>query len=1355
MAHVEKGLEEELKLARQMKENYCDQLGKETDIGNSANTLYQIGLIYRKRSPDKLSLIKSVGLLNAAIFRNPSNVSQIKADLSELCRHILEKANAENQKVDLIEKGQQVKASFTELRQEVNAFLKTEVPRIPSHAPRVMVQRLNEKKISAIQCIYRVIASQYKTIMAEISHYCENVMGKPPCEYAIVGMGSLAREEITPYSDFEHIILLGDDENWDCYLEYFRWFSVIFHIIILNVQESIIASLNVECLNGKDSSLGDWFYDAITPRGISFDGMMPHACKFPLGRQQHTKSKPFTTELIKPVSEMLKYLSSEADLKNGYHLADILTKTCFVYGNRNMFKQFVDSTHKYLDSRSEADTINDIQNQVKEDLNKFSARFRLRNLKSQKVINIKQLVYRSTTLFISALASKYNIQTNSCFEIIVQMAKHKKISQNIAEKLKCSIAIACEMRLRVYMKKESQCDNAINLTEDGIEKFLNIVGVASIVNYFQIAYCLQCEVAKQLNFTKMHFYANPQLINIAIALAFEIDDLVNFSENPQKHFWDTNMFDFDTCIEKLETKISLNYKRVDQKFSKLVLRCFHGCDTKTKYLFSPNECLIHDIAHYLFDMEIFDEALEFFSQLLEVFNSKLQVNHPNHEIAVIRTAIGMCLFQLDEPSQALQYHNKALEIKQRITVDAERDSCIGATLRAIGNCYFKLNHMDKATANLRKSLQIFEKTTISFPNKNEYLSALLCEISTCQETNSLYKLKILNRSLQILKSTSINPKKDRRIASTLYEIGHFYLAVENFKEALANLTRSLQIIENTSSLLKQDVGFGTILYEIGCCHHKLQNFNKALSSLKEALQIFENIKLNLETDRSICLTLLQIGHCYFDLKNYDKALPYLNRSLLIMQNTSFFSKKVIALTLYEISCCQIKLQNYSNALTYLKRSLEINQTEPMNPETERRIGVIFLEIGTCNYNLQNYNEALTNFRQSLQIFENGTLNAARDMRSIAQVLHQIGCCENYLQNYNEALKNLYRALQIEGSITLNREKDKSIAVTEYQIGVCHIYLQNYDKAFTNLYTSLRIFESITMNAKKDRNIGATLHEIGRCHKELQNYDVELSNLKKSFQIYENTSLSPEKDKIGMRLYEIGCCQFNLQYYNEALATLNRSLQMHKNAAAMNAETDRSIGLIIFEIGCCQHKLKKYNQAVASLNQSLQIFENTTLKAENDRNIGETLYVISCCQNKLKNYHEALKTLNRSLQIFKNTASNEERDSYIAATMYELGCSHNKLKNYNEALACLNRSLQVDENATSNTKDDKYIGATLCEIGCCHSNLQNYNEALTYLNRSLQIMQNIKIGPEKDEKLGVILDEIGRCHMHLDNRIPNT
>ena len=280
-------------------------------------------------------------------------------------------------------------------------------------------------------------------------------MGKPPCEYSIVGMGSLAGSEITISSGFEHIILLCDDKNYVQHLEYFRWYSVIFHVIVLNLQESIVPSLNIKSLS--------WCFDAHTPRGVSFDGMMPHACTFPLGRFEITEKKPFVTVLIKPVSEMLKYLSSEEDLKNGYHLADILTKICLMFGNDDIFDQFVNRVKTYLNSKSKQDRFHEIEQQVREDLDKFSTRFRLANLKSQHTINIKQLVYRSSTLFVAALGSIHNIFESSCFDIIQTMPNRNIISQTTKVKLSYAIAIAGEMRLKVYMEKSHNVTIRLNL----------------------------------------------------------------------------------------------------------------------------------------------------------------------------------------------------------------------------------------------------------------------------------------------------------------------------------------------------------------------------------------------------------------------------------------------------------------------------------------------------------------------------------------------------------------------------------------------------------------------------------------------------------------------------------------------------------------------------------------------------------------------------------------------------------------------------------------------------------------------------------------------------------------------------
>ena len=82
--------------------------------------------------------------------------------------------------------------------------------------------------------------------------------------------------------------------------------------------------------------------------------------------------------------------------------------------------------------------------------------------------------------------------------------------------------------------------------------------MACTINYFQIAYCLQCEVAKQLNFTKLHFYTDPQLINITIGLAFGRNYIPKFFDDSQKQVWEASKFDFDVCLEELELERKVN-----------------------------------------------------------------------------------------------------------------------------------------------------------------------------------------------------------------------------------------------------------------------------------------------------------------------------------------------------------------------------------------------------------------------------------------------------------------------------------------------------------------------------------------------------------------------------------------------------------------------------------------------------------------------------------------------------------------------------------------------------------------------------------------------------------------------------
>ena len=1238
-------IEEEFKLALRLKNLCCDASGTETDSEKTAQIIHQIGVIYRKRSPDKIALLKSAGLFNAAIVRNPSNIISIKSDLAEICQHVLQVANAKNLNVDLVKKAEQVKDLAEDLRSTTNAFLIKTMPYISISPTSKDFQKLMFQKISASRELNKTIADKYKQIMADISQFCENVMGNPPCEYAIAGMGSLARAEITPYSDFEHIILLFDSDDYICHLEYFRWFSVIFNVIILNLRETIIPSLNVDSLNDKNCRLGNWYYDAVTPRGISFDGFMPHACKFPLGRTQHTKLKPFKTELIKPISKMLEYLSSEADLKNGYHLADILTKTCFVFGNKDISAQFAKGVQNHLINQSKTEIIRHVQQQVKNDMDNFSTRFCLSKLKSQNKINIKQFVYRSTTIFISALARLYNISATSSFDVIDKMEQNNKISQCIAKKLQFAVAIASEIRLRVYMKKKRQ-DDAINFSQkDGMESFLKVVGVTATINYFQIAYCLQCEIAKQLNLTKLHFYSDPQLINIAVNLAFRLRsstslDSMSFSKKTFKRIWKSSNFDLDTCITQLEAEMNWNLTT----------------DTAITYSsksINLNLTLVKTIANKLHLNEIYDEALEFYEELLKICRNNCETTndtvndtsvtilnqkdfvagkfvHVRNETKILFN-IGTCHIDLCNYSDASTFLNRALDIFQNITLNPDKDLYIANTLGNIGKCHIGLCNYSDALTFLNRALDIFQNIALN-PDKDLYIANALGNIGTCHVELSNYSdaLPFLNCALDIFQNTALNPDKDLYIANALANIGTCHVELSNYSDALTFLNRALDIKQNTALNLDEDRNIANTLNSIGTCHTVLCNYSEALTFLNRSLDIFQNIALNPDKDRNIANTLGNIGNCHTKLCNYSDALTFLNRALDIKQNTALNSDQdlYIANTLHNIGTCHIDLCNYSDALTFLNRSLDIKQNTALNPDKDLYIANTLNNIGTCHTELCNYSDALTFLDRSLDIKQNTALNPDKD-RNIANTLGNIGNCHIGLCNYSDALTFLSRALDIEQNTALNPDEDRNIANTLNNIGTCHIGLCNYSDALTFLSRALDIEQNTALNPDKDRNIANTLGNIGICHIKLCNYSNALTFLKRALDIFQNTALNPDKDRnIANTLGNMGTYHIDLCNYSDALTFLSRALDIEQNIA-LNSDKNRNIANTLGNIGICHIKLCNYSNALTFLKRALDIFQNTALNPDKDRNIANTLANIENCHIGLCNYSDALTFLNRT------------------------------------------------------------------------------------------------------------------------------
>jgi len=90
---------------------------------------------------------------------------------------------------------------------------------------------------------------------------------------------------------------------------------------------------------------------------------------------------------------MVKYLSTAENLKNGYHLSDILTKTCFVYKDTDIYEEFKNRVFEIIESKeNNKEIMRDDKNQIIDDLQSFATRFSLSALlKPNKPFNMKRI----------------------------------------------------------------------------------------------------------------------------------------------------------------------------------------------------------------------------------------------------------------------------------------------------------------------------------------------------------------------------------------------------------------------------------------------------------------------------------------------------------------------------------------------------------------------------------------------------------------------------------------------------------------------------------------------------------------------------------------------------------------------------------------------------------------------------------------------------------------------------------------------------------------------------------------------------------------------------------------------------
>ncbi len=360
---------------------------------------------------------------------------------------------------------------------------------------KMMTSRTAPKSVS-MQAIYSDISQKIRALFTaiiseSIMQYQKLTGVYSPCAYSFIALGSLAREEITPYSDIEFGILIedkSDDRINNKNKIYFRNLCRLINFKLLALAETPENFISEE-FGEKISDLLGAEKHALIPKGFCFDAFVTGGYKNPLGKRDEKGELIF--ELIGTPSELAdfqdeKHYAETGKLVSEPLLPGSLTQARLIIGSQTdeqLLKQYHQKISAYLSQPAKklwgkpldlSLNLTLYQARALELLVADIGRFRPKLGKQEeggRSFAAKHDLYRLPNMMFDQLALYFNLTEINLWEQLNALANSTTaarptlFSATATKHLARAIDCVTEYRLAAYLALEEQAENA-ELTDD-------------------------------------------------------------------------------------------------------------------------------------------------------------------------------------------------------------------------------------------------------------------------------------------------------------------------------------------------------------------------------------------------------------------------------------------------------------------------------------------------------------------------------------------------------------------------------------------------------------------------------------------------------------------------------------------------------------------------------------------------------------------------------------------------------------------------------------------------------------------------------------------------------------------------
>ncbi|KIC73009.1 hypothetical protein DB42_CN00010 [Neochlamydia sp. EPS4] len=757
------------------------------------------------------------------------------------------------------------------------------------------------------------MTQQIKAFFEILVKQSVDTLGAEPCEYAMIGFGSLAREEVTPYSDLEFGILIKEDNPIN--REYFKRLTSLIHLKVINLGETILPALNIPCLKSID------FFDGITPRGFAFDGagVEEKGCKTPLGNGK-------TFELIQTPEKMAQYIAKDEEGQWWHekepHLPMELLNFTHLLGSNELTEQYRQKVQENLVTPyQEGLNLRHYlakKHLVQEDMRTFDPS--LGDLERQGMLfKVKNDLYRFPHLALDRLALLKEVVTLDTFGRIDQLNKQGILTSNAAEKLQDWMSIVLFMRLRTYFNCNAQREamnplikpfgfddprlikEQLALDHKALEKIKKIYRI--YIPFYQAMRDFLAGHENNLSSSDLNDDSPQTQGYIALRLF----------KNQEAIKWFDEALEKDPENFKFLNELGLIYKQ--EGTLELAAQYLNQAREVALKSSRENKSFVASVYNNLIslypDKVNFENAIDYANQALKILRELVGEDHPY--IAKAYNNLGLIYHGQGNLKKAVEYYKKALKIDKKfikekpasVAVDynnlamiyldqedliramdfvnqalninlnfyGEMHPNVAINYNNLATIYQKQGELEKAMENAKKALAIDRK----FFGKNH--------LTVATDYNNLGGIC---RGLGNLKQAAEYIQKALKI-DLKHSGGNHHNAAENYNHLGMILYQDQGDLEKAAEYVHQAVDIlikigdenhphlATYYHHLGLIYLKQEDLEKAAEYVHQAIDIF--IRIDDENHPHVATYYHHLGLIYQKQGKLEKAFEHINKAL--------------------------------------------------------------------------------------------------------------------------------------------------------------------------------------------------------------------------------------------------------------------------------------------------------------------------------------------------------------------------------------------------------------------------------------------------------------------------------------------